>query len=155
PIYQICKVFRAGERGRLHNPEFTLIEWYRTGTGYRALMDDVAALLAHALAGLRSLAAPEHLSYREAFVRFAGVDPHGAGPGELAAAARAHGIAASGLADDDIDGWRDLLLTHRVEPRLGRGRVSFLYDYPASQAALARVRPGTPALAERFEAYLD
>src|SRR5690606_34280568 len=95
------------------------------------------------------------LSYREAFVRFAGVDPHGAGPGELAAAARAHGIAASGLADDDIDGWRDLLLTHRVEPRLGRGRVSFLYDYPASQAALARVRPGTPALAERFEAYLD
>lgn len=153
-IYQICKVFRGGEGGRRHNPEFTLVEWYRVGFDYHALMAEVAALVAHALADRRELGPPERFTYRDAFRAHAGVDPHAAEAPELAAAARAHGIDASGLAAD-VDAWRDLLLTHRIEPRLGRGRISLLYDYPVSQAALARIRPGNPPVAERFEVYLD
>lgn len=154
-IYQICKAFRGAERGRLHNPEFTLIEWYRVGLDYHALMDEVAALAAATLDGLRVLAPPERFGYHDAFAAYAGVDPHRATGRELAATARARGLAVSGLALEDADAWRDLVLTHLVEPRLGRGRLSFLYDYPASQAALARIRPGEPPVAERFEAYLD
>lgn len=154
-IYQICKVFRSGEAGRLHNPEFTLIEWYRVGFSYHALMDEVAAFLAETLADIRAVEPPERLSYREAFLRYAAVDPHAAAAAELAGAARAHGVAVSGLAATDRDAWRDLLLTHVVEPRLGRGRPTFLCDYPASAAALARLRPGTPPVAERFELYWE
>ena len=154
-IYQICKAFRSGEHGRLHNPEFTLVEWYREGLDYRAQMDEVTALVTDVVRGQRALAAPELLSYRDAFSTWVGVDPLSASVAELAAAARAHGIHMSSLADNDRDAWRDLLLTHRVEPNLGHGRISFLYDYPASQAALARIRHGSPPVAERFEAYLD
>jgi lysyl-tRNA synthetase class 2 len=153
-IYQICKVFRAGEAGRLHNPEFTMIEWYRVGADHQQLMDDVAALVAETLDGSRRLAATEKLAYGDAFRRLAGCDPHTATSRDLAAAANAHGLDVSGLAGD-VDGWRDLLLTHVVEPQLGRDRLTFLYDYPATAAALARIRPGDPPVAERFELYLD
>lgn len=154
-IYQIAKVFRGGEKGRLHNAEFTLVEWYRPGLGYHALMDEVAALAAHALDTPGTQAPPERLSYRDAFLRYAGVDPHRAGAAELLAVARGRRIEAKGVPEGDVDAWRDLLLVHLVEPQLGRGRLTFLYDYPASDAALARVRPGTPPLAERFEAYIE
>jgi lysyl-tRNA synthetase class 2 len=155
-IYQIARVFRDAESGRLHNPEFTLLEWYRVGFDHHALMEEVAQLVAETLSGWRALEAAEKLSYREAFLRHAGIDPHAAGGGDLARVARERGLGVpSGLAPDDLDGWRDLLLTHLVEPHLGRARLTFIYDYPASQAALARVRPGDPPLAERFECYLD
>lgn len=155
-IYQICKVFRDGERGWLHNPEFTLLEWYRIGADHHALMDEVAQLVAEALAGWRTLGPAEKLSYREAFLGHAGIDPHTADGGDFARVARAHGLSIPcGLAEGDLDGWRDLLLTHLVEPHLGRGQPTFIYDYPASQAALARVRGTNPPLAERFECYLD
>lgn len=155
PIYQVCKVFRAGETGRRHNPEFTLLEWYRTGFTYHALMDEVTALVAEMLAGCRNIERPERLSYREAFLRHAGVDPHEGSASELAAAAQARGITVAGLAPEDRDAWRDLLLSHAVEPNLGNGRPTFLYDYPASAAALARIRPGAPPVAERFELYYE
>lgn len=174
PIYQICHVFRDGERGRLHNPEFTLLEWYRVDCDHHALMEEVASLVTEVLAETRAPAGqPAHtrqeamaaavtdlpiekLSYREAFERYTGLDPHTADAATFARAARAQGLETPrGLAGDDLDGWRDLLLTHLVEPQLGRGRLTFLYDYPASQAAFARVRPGNPPLAERFELYLD
>lgn len=157
-IYQICKVFRDGERGRHHNPEFTMLEWYRTGFDYHQLMDEVALLVATALADERVLKPPEYVSYGEAFQRHLGLDPHTADIRRLRDCARAHGIDAGGLAEDadgDIDAWRDLLLTHVLQPQLGRERLSFLYDYPASQAALARVRAGNPAVAERFEVFLQ
>lgn len=155
PIYQLCKVFRAGEHGRLHNPEFTLLEWYRPGFTYFELMDEVAALLAHTLGTTRSLQAPERLTYADAFRRYADVDPHRADAAELRAIAEARGLRVSGLSEGDRDGWRDLLLTHLVEPRLGSGRPTFLHDYPASAAALARTRNDDPPVAERFELYLD
>lgn len=151
-IYQLCKVFRDGETGRLHNPEFTLLEWYRVGFDHHAFMDEVAALVT-ALWGVAR--AVEKLSYSEAFARFVGIEPHHATVAMLADCARRHGIATETLALNDIDGWRDLLLTHVIEPRLGRDRLTFVYDYPATQAALARVRPGDPPLASRFELYVD
>ena len=151
-IYQVCKVFRDGEAGRLHNPEFTMLEWYRLGFDHHSLMQEVAALVNALWPGAREA---ELLSYREAFERFAGIDPHTATVVTLADCARGHGIVTAHLALHDADGWRDLLLTHVVEPKLGRGRLTFIYDYPASQAALARVRPGNPPTASRFELYID
>ena len=100
--------------------------------------------------------AEEKISYRAAFERYCAIDPHTASGAELAARAGERGIQVSAaLALDDIDAWHDLLMTHVIEPHLGRGRLSFVYDYPASQAALARIRPGQPPLAERFEVYLN
>jgi len=141
-IYQLCRVFRNGERGRRHNPEFTLLEWYRPGFDHHELMDEVARLI-QALAP-RPLG-DERLSYAEAFQRHLQLDPHRASAASLRECAIAQGIAgAEALALESRD----------VEPRLGEGGMTFLYDYPASQAALARVRPGDPPLAERFELYL-
>jgi lysyl-tRNA synthetase class 2 len=155
-IYQICKVFRDGESGRLHNPEFTMLEWYRVGFDHHRLMDEVVALVTDVLAEHRTLAAPEKLTYREAFERHAGIDPHSTDIQTLTGAIATHGIQTNlDIAHENPDLLRDLLLSHVVEPQLGRGRMTLLYDYPASQAALARLAPGNPPLAERFELYLD
>ena len=156
-IYQVCKVFRDGESGRLHNPEFTLLEWYRTGFDHTALMDEVEALVSRALAGRVPLATTQRLTYREVFEEHTGLDPHTAAAADFARAALALGVHAPASLDTqrDEDIWRDLLLTHVIEPQLGQGRLSLLYDYPASQASLARIRAGNPPLAERFELYLQ
>jgi elongation factor P--(R)-beta-lysine ligase len=152
-IYQVCKVFRDGERGRRHNPEFTLLEWYRTGFDHHRLMDEVEALLG-AVAG-RALPAAARWTYRDLFIAVADVDPFAADVSALARCADRHGVSVPpGMPLSEPDPWLDLLLTHVVEPGLGPGPV-FVYDYPATQAALARVRPGEPPLAERFELYLD
>ncbi|MGA7801404.1 MAG: EF-P lysine aminoacylase EpmA [Gammaproteobacteria bacterium] len=153
PIYQLCKVFRDGERGRRHNPEFTLLEWYRTGFDHHQLMDEVEALLSAALE--RPLPAASRWTYRDLFVALAGIDPLTADGAALAACARRHAVACPAhMTEADRDPWLDLLLTHVVEPQLGPGPV-FVYDYPASQAALARLRSGSPPVAERFELYFD
>jgi lysyl-tRNA synthetase class 2 len=152
-IFQICKAFRDGEIGRWHNPEFTLIEWYRVGWDEAALMDEVEALVAALLAPARALAPAERLTYADALARHAGVDAHGAGEAELEQMVGRHGIdCPAGL---DRDAKLDLLMGMIVGPRLGRDRPCFVCDYPASQASLARLKPGTPAVAARFEFYLD
>jgi lysyl-tRNA synthetase class 2 len=145
-------VFRDAERGRWHNPEFTLIEWYRLGFDDAALMSEVEALATHLLSPLRPLAAAERLTYSDALRRFAGVDTSSSG-GALDAAAADHGIVCEG--DLDRDGKLDLLMALVVGPRLGCERPCFICDYPASQASLARLKPGVPAVAARFEFYLD
>jgi lysyl-tRNA synthetase class 2 len=103
------------------------------------------------------LAAAERLSYRELFQRHLNLDPHRASVAELSdvRAERCDLSIPPGMPTDDVDPWLDLLLTHVIEPHLGQGRLSFVYDYPASQAALARLRPGDPAVGERFELYLN
>ena len=154
PIYQLCKVFRDGEAGRRHNPEFTLLEWYRPGFDHHQLMDEVAALVT-AVFDPVSPGTVEKLTYEEAFVRHAGINPLDADAVQLAECARAHGIDSHGLDPHSVTDWCDLLLTHRVEPHLGQGHLTFLYDYPAAQAALARLRPDRPQVAERFELYLN
>ncbi len=156
-IYQICKVFRDGEAGRRHNPEFTMLEWYRLGFDHHRLMDETADLVMELLTPPLSLKPPERLSYREAFKRNAGLDPYTASADEFRKTARTHGIHVSPdlLAQNDLAAWRDLLLTHVIEPKLGQGRLTFLYDYPATQASLARIQPGNPPVAARFELYLN
>ena len=151
PIYQIGKAFRDGEAGRLHNPEFTLLEWYRPGYDHRALMQEVEALVRACVDPPFDAAPFERLSYRDAFLRFARIDPFTQSPAALAARARELGLDAR-LGDAD-PAWHDLLLSHAVEPRLGATQPCFLFDYPAAQAALARLRPGDPPVAERFELY--
>jgi len=151
-IWQLARVFRDGERGRRHHPEFTLLEWYRLGWDHHRLMDEVTDLVTELLDG-HTLAAVEKLTYREAFIAHAGLDPFIVEPGAWHTAVKRYDIDCTGLDDTDIDGWRDLLLTHAVEPHLGQGRLTLIHDYPASQAALARVRASAPPLAERFELY--
>jgi lysyl-tRNA synthetase class 2 len=149
-IFQICKVFRDDESGRHHNPEFTMLEWYRIGFDHRELMDEVEALLG-TLLGARLAAPAERISYREAFLRVLGLDPYTAPTASLAGLARER-LGAEGLgADRDL--LLDLLMGALVGPALGQDRISFVHDYPASQAALARCLPGEPPVAARFEAY--
>jgi len=152
-IYQVCKVFRDEERGRWHNPEFTLIEWYRLGFDDVALMDEVELLVRRLLAPHRALNEAERLSYQAALQRHAGVDPYLASDEELLAAAARHGVRCDGELDRDAK--LDLLMALIVGPCLGRKQPCFVYDYPASQAALARLKPGTPPVAARFELYVD
>ena len=169
-LVTFAPVFRNGERGALHHPAFTLVEWYRAEEPYEALIADCAAVLAEAAeaAGTRALAfrgveadpfaEPERLTVAEAFAAFAGldllasVDAEGATDAEaLAAMAREAGIR---VAQDDA--WADVfsrVLVERVEPRLGIGRPTVLMEYPAAQAALARPKPGDSRVAERFELY--
>lgn len=153
PIYQICKVFRGGERGRRHHPEFSMLEWYRPGWDHHRLMDEVASLVRLAL-GRPGMTA-ERITYRDLFLSRLGLDPWCAAESELRAAAAANRIADADRLDLERDGWLDLLLTHRLEAGLGRDGMTFLHDYPPSQAALARVRPGEYPAAERFELYID
>jgi elongation factor P--(R)-beta-lysine ligase len=152
-IYQICRVFRDGERGRWHNPEFTLLEWYRLGFDDAALMSEVEALIGGLLAPHRKLEPAERLSYSAALQRHAGVDAQQASERDLTEAARSHGVVCQ--ADLDRDAKLDLLMGLVVGPRLGTERPCFICDYPASQAALARLKPGSPPVAARFELYLD
>ncbi|MHC4402191.1 MAG: EF-P lysine aminoacylase EpmA [Planctomycetota bacterium] len=149
-IYQVTPAFRRGERGRLHNPEFTMVEWYRVGDR----MDEGIELLGDLCRALLQRGPAERLSYREAFERHVGVDPHAAQAPALAAAAKRHAVAApASLRADDRDGWLDLLLVECVQPHLGVKAPAILYDYPAGQAALARVRDDDPPVAERFELF--
>ena len=152
-IYQICKVFRDAERGRWHNPEFTLIEWYRLGFDDAQLMAEVEALIGEMLAPYRRLVPAEHLTYAAALRQHAGVDAYGASDAELMDSALRHGIVCH--AELDRDAKLDLLMGLVVAPRLGFERPCFIVDYPASQAALARLKPGLPPVAARFELFLD
>jgi lysyl-tRNA synthetase class 2 len=152
-IYQICKVFRDAEHGRWHNPEFTMIEWYRVGLDDAGLMSEVEALIAELLAPARTLGVAERLSYSDALRRHAGVDAFDATEDELLDAARRHGIHCDAQLDRNAK--LDLLMGLIVGPRLGRGNPCFVCDYPATQAALARLKPGLPSVAARFELYLD
>ena len=152
PIFQIARVFRSGERGPRHNPEFTLVEWYEPGVDYDGGMTTLSSFAEAVL----QRGPADRLSYAGAFARTIGLDPHTATTAELAAAARRRQIATpDSLSTDDRDTWLELLLGQCVEPHLGQERPTILFDYPASQAALAQVRPGPPAVAERFELYVD
>lgn len=151
PIYQICKSFRNGEIGRLHNPEFSMLEWYRPGFDHYELMAEMDALLQTVL----NTSPAEKLSYAEIFARFLPIDPHTAAIVELQTCAQQHGIETSaGLLQADRDTWLQLLMSHIIEPKLGYQQPVFIYDFPASQAALARIRHDKPPVAERFEVYI-
>jgi len=158
-IYQICHVFRAAERSRLHNPEFTLVEWYRLGVSMEALMAEVAELVHRLLtigrAPAPALDSPLRISYRDAFLSALQIDPLEAPTPALAATAIAAGLDTGSAARSDRDELLDFLMAVRVGPTLGRGRLTFIHRYPASQAALAELDPADARLALRFELYLE
>ena len=155
-IYQICKAFRNEECGRHHNPEFTLLEWYRTGFGIDELMDEIEALLAALFHGKRNLALAKRVSYRQLFEELAGTDPLRASFREFAECARRHHLGeASAICGEDRNTWLDFLFSHIIQPQLGQGRAHFVYDYPACLPSLARKKPGDESVVERVEIFLD
>jgi lysyl-tRNA synthetase class 2 len=164
-IYQLGKVFRNGETGRLHNPEFTMLEWYRRGDDHFAQMDFTESLvrMVFAAAGSQNPAFAdglpfEQLSYDDAFARYTGQPVLAANTQELRDLARRHErVPPPGLAADDRDGWLNWLLAELVEPRLGFDRPMFLWGYPATQAALAQTsrRNDGIEIAHRFELYIN
>jgi elongation factor P--(R)-beta-lysine ligase len=155
PIYQICKAFRNEETGRFHNPEFTILEWYRPGFVLDRLMDEIEALMRALLAGTPHDGKGDRLSYREAFINHADIDPLTASIGDFVCCAHTNGLGdARSLCGKVASHWLDFLFSHLVQPELGFGGPCFLFDFPACQAALARIRPGPPAVAERVEIFV-
>jgi elongation factor P--(R)-beta-lysine ligase len=150
-IYQICHVARGFEQSRLHNTEFTLVEWYRLGFDLRMLMDEVEALLrALCSAHPALLRSAERLSYREVFARHTGLDPFDASMGQLLGVV-AHLGYRDGAQRDEL---LDLIMGAVIGPALGHEALTFIYGYPAAQAALARLDPQDPRTAQRFELYM-
>ena len=149
-IYQIAKAFRGGEVGQRHNPEFTMLEWYRCGDDQQTGID----FLGQFVSAILDTAPHSALSYRQAFERYAQLDPFTAPISDFAAAAQERECDVSALAGvEDIDAWRNLVLTEVIEPQLGAQSPEIIYDWPASQAALAVTRNEQHPVAERFELY--
>lgn len=151
--YELGRVFRDGEAGGRHNPEFTMLEWYRIGWDHRALIDETAALVNMALALVGREAPLIRVAYRALYQQRLGLDPLTASDAELRAALGDVVIDPAGLSRDD---WLDLLMTHRLQPLFARDQLLAVHDYPASQCALARLRDEGDGsqVAERFELYL-
>jgi lysyl-tRNA synthetase class 2 len=149
--YELGRVFRDGEVGGRHNPEFTMLEWYRIGWDHHRLAGEAAALVQAALALVGRSASLCTIAYRDLYREEVGVDPMVAPVGELQAALGDVVIDTQGL---DRDDWLDLLMTHRIQPAFAPDTLTIVIDYPASQCALARIRRDDPPVAERFELYL-
>lgn len=149
-IFQITKAFRQGEIGSYHNPEFTMLEWYRPGYDHHALMNEMDELLQLVL----KVNAAERWSYAEAFEKFVKINPHTATVDELIAKVTEQNINLSIDDLNDRNTCLDILLTHCIEPHLGTVVPVFLYDFPITQAALAKIRhEENPPVASRFEVY--
>jgi lysyl-tRNA synthetase class 2 len=150
PMFQITRAFRDGEAGSRHNPEFSLLEWYRPGFDHHRLMAEVAELMAYCL-GARPV---QKHSYRQLFLEQLSVDPFTAPASDLESVARCRLDPGNLRGDREL--WLDLLMSHVLEPQLGRDSFSFVYDYPVSQAALARVvEADDVCVGQRFELYVD
>ncbi|MEJ7745750.1 MAG: EF-P lysine aminoacylase EpmA [Luteimonas sp.] len=153
--YEMGRAFRDGEVGGRHNPEFTMLEWYRVGWNHHRLIDEMTDLLRAALALVGRNASLRKICYRELYQHDLNVDPMTASDATLRDALCNVRIDPDGLVRDD---WLDLLMTHRIQPRFEAGQLTVVHDYPASQCALARVRVdpsgNQPPVAERFECYL-
>ena len=154
-MYQITPAFRQDEQGKRHNSEFTLLEWYRIDFDHHALMGEVNALVRFVAEKFLNLGRSQFLTYQDAMIKFAGVDPFNATNEELKEATIKAGIDAVGMDDVNQDTWLDLIMSEIVEKNLPLNCPVFIYDYPASQAALAKIRKGSHDVAERFELYIN
>jgi elongation factor P--(R)-beta-lysine ligase len=155
--YQVCPVFRDGESGRLHNPEFTMIEWYRLDFGVAEMQHDVDRVLRVACADIRTFPPSRSVSYRAVLQDACGIDCTGSSVAEMRAAATERGLEPARAGGWGRDDWLDLLMGGIVGPTLGHDAPVFLEDYPPSQAALARLKTLADGsqVAERFELYVD
>lgn len=150
-IYQICKAFRAEEKGRLHNLEFTMLEWYRVGFTHHDLMNEMDDLLQLIL----QCSAAERWSYAEAFIKNVNFNPHTITLAQLREQAKKYDLdKIVGLDENDRDIYLQLFMTHCIEPNFSLTKPTFIYDYPITQAALAKIGNASPPVAERFEVYL-
>jgi len=155
-IFQLSRVFRRGEHGRFHNPEFCLLEWYRPGLSFTELMDEVAALVTRLLPEKLLCHTPMRSSWNALFVRHLGVDALSSDRQDLIRCAVEHGVeTAFDATTATSDDYLDLLMSHIIEPRLPRDRLVFVYHYPASKAAMAQLEPKDPRVARRFELYFN
>ncbi|MGY0617508.1 elongation factor P--(R)-beta-lysine ligase [Vibrio sp. FJH11] len=148
-IYQINKAFRNEENGRYHNPEFTMLEWYRVGFNHHQLMDEMDDLLQRVLKS----GAAHRMTYQQAFIDVLGVCPLEASMSELKVVAGKLGLSDIADPEDDRDTLLQLLFSIGVESKIGQDAPAFVYDFPASQAALAKINPQDSRVADRFEVY--
>ncbi len=155
-IYQVCKVFRQGELGRNHNPEFTMIEWYQPGLDYHALMKQVDALVRTLLQDKITLQETVFYSYQQVFKKYLNIDPFNSSIDELQAVIKQQAIQFNNEAQLSKDALLDLLISYVIQPVLPKDSPVFIYDYPASQAALANIRDEQgEKIAERFELFIN
>lgn len=150
-IYELGRVFRAGERGQYHNPEFTMLEWYHAGTGYLELAAEVLDLIRACGSGAFDGWQEQWFTYRDLFLEHAGLDPWQCSETDLAACAAERGINSGPLAQSE---WLDLLFAAVVQPALPGESLNVVRDFLPEQAALARIRRGDPPVAERFEVFI-
>ncbi|MCR9625899.1 elongation factor P--(R)-beta-lysine ligase [Vibrio antiquarius] len=148
-IYQINKAFRNEENGRYHNPEFTMLEWYRVGFDHHKLMDEMDDLLQLVL----KCGAAQRMTYQQAFIDVLGVCPLEGSMTELKTAASKLGLSDIAEPEEDRDTLLQLLFSVGVEHKIGQDVPAFVYDFPASQAALAKINPQDHRVADRFEVY--
>ncbi len=153
-IYQLCHVFRDGEAGSRHNPEFTMLEWYRLGLDLDGMMDDVETMLRALCAGRRDFGPAQRLTYRDLFLRTVRLDPFETDAEAISSLLRSRGVALPEGGEHGREALLDLALSTVIEPSLDPARPVFVYDFPPWHAALARLRSGQPTVAERFELFL-
>ncbi len=155
-IYQVCKAFRNGEAGRLHNPEFTILEWYRVGFDLQQLMDEVAVLIKKLCTGVLADEAVYCVEYAVVFKQITGLDALNFCFDAYSAYAQQQGIDdAITLCSDDHALWLDFIFSYRVQPALEQYSIALVYGFPAIQASLARINPVNPLVADRFEVFVQ
>ncbi len=155
-IYQICKAFRNGESGRFHNPEFTLLEWYRVGFTLPQLMDEIAELIAVLFIGHRALNPAQRVSYQELFQRCTGLNPLEFSYQNYCAYARDNQLSeAISICGHDHGLWLDFIFSHNVQPHLGDNAVCMVYGYPACQSSLARINECNSQITDRVEVFIN
>ena len=153
-IYQVCKAFRNGEVGRYHNPEFTILEWYRVGFDLKQMMDEVASLLLHLLKSVEPNLSVERVTYQQLFIRFTGLDPLNFNREAYRRFADSQGYGeADNLCGEDHALWLDFLFSHCVQNNMSNDAICLVYGYPAIHSSLARVHPKDSRVAERFEVF--
>lgn len=154
PIYQLCTVFRDSDSGRYHRPEFSMLEWYRPRWTDGQLMDEVEALVIAVAAPYRALPRARRVSYRQLFINSLDIDPATADVADCRACCVRHDLSPPDSMGDALDPWLDLLMSMLIAPRFPANELVFVHDYPASQAALARLRTVDGySVAARFELY--
>lgn len=155
-IYQITKAFRNGESGRFHNPEFTLLEWYRIGFKLPDLMNDCADLITLLFSNRKPLQATQRFSYEEVFHRYAGLNPLEFSYRRYCAYALANQLPeAVSICGHDHALWLDFIFSHKVQPHLGQNALCMVYGYPACQSSLARINSQNPLIADRVELFIN
>jgi elongation factor P--(R)-beta-lysine ligase len=155
-IYQICKAFRNGESGRFHNPEFTLLEWYRVGCKLSQLMDEAEGLIAELFAGNIALQATQRISYQALFQDHTGLNPLVFSYDDYCGYAQGSGLTdATTLCGNEHALWLDFIFSHQIQPHLGQNALCMVYGYPACMPSLARINENNPEITDRVELFIN